>query len=128
MLRSLALTALLLALAGCSSSPRSAAQSTPAGSPATPGAQAQVAAAPHPIGQLTNQTQVWECPKCGTDYDGPGQCAMDGAALVATKVSYICPADNQPVDHAGKCPRCNADARIERTAMAAQAPAKPNGN
>src|SRR5215470_9032123 len=59
--------------------------------------------------ELTNQALVYECPKCGTDYDKAGKCPTDGADLVATQVSYICPADHLPADHAGKCPRCNMD-------------------
>jgi len=66
---------------------------------------------------LTNQTLVYECPKCGNDYDKAGKCPMDQTELVATQVSYICPADNQPVDQAGKCPRCNADARVQKMAL-----------
>jgi hypothetical protein len=66
---------------------------------------------------LTNQTMVYECPKCGADYDKAGQCPMDQTELVAMQVSYICPADNQPVEQAGKCPRCNANARIDKVAL-----------
>ena len=66
---------------------------------------------------LTNQSLVYECPKCGNDYDKAGKCPMDQADLVATQVSYICPADNQPVEGAGKCPRCNMDARIDKVAL-----------
>jgi hypothetical protein len=66
---------------------------------------------------LTDQTLVYECPKCGNDYDKAGKCPMDQSDLVATQVSYICPADNQPVDHAGKCPRCEMDARIQKMAL-----------
>ena len=66
---------------------------------------------------LSNQTLVYECPKCGNDYDKPGQCPTDQAELVATQVSYICPADNQPVDGAGKCPRCEMNAKIVKMAL-----------
>jgi hypothetical protein len=57
------------------------------------------------------------------DYDGPGECKMDHSRLVETKVDYICPADNQPVEKAGKCPRCPANARVVKTAIAAAEPA-----
>lgn len=76
------------------------------------------AATPHAIA-ITNQSVVYTCASCGMDYDGPGVCPMDGGTLVKTAVSYECPADGKPVEHAGKCPRCDADARILRTAIAA---------
>ncbi len=60
---------------------------------------------------------VYECPKCGMMYDGPGKCPMDQAGLVPTRVSYICPADNRPVEHAGKCPRCAQNAKVVKTVM-----------
>src|SRR5258708_33766994 len=78
--------------------------------------RAKSVASPNQI-TLTNQTLVYECPKCGNDYDKAGKCPMDQTDLVATQVSYICPADNQPVDGAGKCPRCNMDARIDKVAL-----------
>ena len=103
-----------LVLAGCQAAPKSTAQpETPSGTSAVP------AAAPKEIAVLTSQTKVWECPKCGMDFDGPGVCAMDNAALVETNVSYICPADNKPVEQAGKCPRCPTNARIEKVVAAA---------
>jgi hypothetical protein len=43
---------------------------------------------------------------------------MDGATLVEMNVSYICPADGKPVEHSGKCPRCAANARVEKAAVA----------
>ena len=100
-----------IAVAGCQT-----AQKAPRSATDTPAA---AAAAPHSIDALTSQTQVWECPKCGMDYDGAGTCSMDGATLVETRVSYICPADDRPVEHSGKCPRCAANARIEKSPMAA---------
>src|SRR5262245_6199805 len=103
------------ALAGCGAQPSSQAHSGKA--------EAVTAAAPQEIEEITNQKQVWECPKCGMDYDGPGECTMDHATLVETKVDYICPADNQPVEKAGKCPRCPANARVVKTAIAAAEPA-----
>jgi predicted nucleic-acid-binding Zn-ribbon protein len=114
--RLLCITFAAALLAGCSAAPKSsqnAADSQPAPSPA-----AMAASAPKEIVALTNQTKVWECPKCGSDFDGPGTCNMDGATLVEMNVSYICPADNQPVEHSGKCPRCAANARVEKVAVA----------
>jgi len=78
--------------------------------------RAMSATQPNPI-EITNQTLVYECGKCGTDYDKPGQCPADGSELVATQVSYICPADHLPADHAGKCPRCNMDVTIQKVAL-----------
>lgn len=79
--------------------------------------RARAATQPQAI-TLTSQTLVYECPKCGADYDQAGHCPMDQAELVATQVAYICPADNQPVQQTGKCPRCAANARVEKTALA----------
>jgi uncharacterized C2H2 Zn-finger protein len=109
------------ALAGCQSAPKTAqnATETPAATPA--GTEAAVAGAPKEIMVLTDQTKVWECPKCGMDFDGPGVCTMDGATLLETQVSYICPADSKPVEHAGKCPRCPMNARVDKVAVAANA-------
>ena len=102
-----------ITLVGCQSAPKT--------TPSAAGTQADAvtAAAPHSIDALTSQTKVWECPKCGMDYDGAGTCSMDGATLVETSVSYICPADDKPVEHSGKCPRCAANARIEKSTVAA---------
>lgn len=103
-------------VAGCGSQPRS--------SQAPPGkTDAVTASTPREIEEITDQKKVWECPKCGMDYDGPGECTMDHSTLVETKVDYICPADNQPVEKAGKCPRCPANARVVKTAIAAAEPA-----
>jgi predicted RNA-binding Zn-ribbon protein involved in translation (DUF1610 family) len=104
------------AIAGCQSAPKTAENATPPS-----GTDAATAAAPKEIMALTSETKVWECPKCGMDFDGPGVCTMDGATLVETQVSYICPADNKPVEHAGKCPRCAMNARIDKVAVAANA-------
>lgn len=106
------MAALALALMGCqakSSSTRSA-------------------SAPQVIEELTNQTVVYSCPKCGMDYDGPGKCSMCDADLVQTKVAYICPADGQPVERAGKCPRCNANATVVKTAMVPTSSGSPSGS
>ncbi len=108
-----------LAVAGCQAAPKTA-QKPPAPAGSSSGANAVPAAAPKAIG-ITDQKWVWECPNCGMDYDGAGTCSMDGATLVQMQVSYICPADNKPVEHAGKCPRCAANARIEKVAVAGSA-------
>ena len=102
-----ALIASLLALALCA-----------CGTHRSTTAAAGDASKPRAIAALTDQTQVYECPKCGMDFDQAGACSMDGTALVAMKVAYICPADEKPVDHSGACPRCPANARVEKTAMA----------
>ena len=111
---------LAVALLGCQGAPKTAATADHAADPST---ATTTASAPRAIDQLTDQKQVWECPECGMDFDGPGECTMDHVALVATQVSYVCPADNQPVEHAGQCPRCPMDARVRKTAMAAAEPA-----
>jgi len=98
----------ILLLAGCQAKPRTA---------------TSAAAAPNVIVSLTDQKVVWECPKCGMDYDGPGQCSMCSVALEKTDVAYLCPADDKGVDKAGKCPRCNMDAKVVKTAAAEPAPA-----
>ena len=107
------LVAVVLAL-GCQSKPKTTA--------------AAGASAPGIIDELTNQTVVYECPQCGMDYDGPGQCPMDHIDLVKTGIEYICPADNQPVERSGKCPRCAANATVKRTALAPQVPRALSGN
>ena len=117
-----------LALAGCgsgqktdtaASTPSSTSQ-TPAGQAVPPaGSDAANAAAPQVIAELTDQKLVYECPKCGMDFDAAGACSMDGTELVATSVAYVCPKDGQSVEHAGKCPRCPMNARVEKTAVAA---------
>jgi len=88
------------------------------------------AAAPAPqiINELTNQTVVYECPQCGMDFDGPGQCTMDHIDLVKTGIAYICPADNRPVEHSGQCPRCAANATVTRTALAPSVPKALTGD
>ena len=111
-----ALTA--IALAGCQAAPKSTQNAAETPSATSTGTNAMSASAPKEIMALTNETKVWECPKCGADFDGPGVCNMDGATLVQTRVSYICPADNKPVEHSGKCPRCAANARVEKMAVA----------
>ena len=104
-----------LALAGCQSAPKTTQNATE--TPAA-GTDAVTADAPQLIQALTDQTTVWECPKCGMDFDRAGVCSMEGATLVETRVSYICPADDKPVERAGKCPRCPVNARIDKVAVA----------
>jgi len=117
--RTLLAALVALALAGCQSAPKSA---TDTQATTKSGTEAMTAAAPKEIMELVDQTKVWECPKCGMDFDGPGTCHMDGSTLVETNVSYICPADNKPVEHSGKCPRCATNARVDKVAAAASAP------
>ena len=101
-----------LALAGCS---QKKADSTPSFAKSSVD-RATSATQPNAV-EITDQTLVYECPKCGTDYDKAGKCPMDGTDLVAMQVSYICPADHQPTEHAGKCPRCAMNSTIEKVAM-----------
>jgi hypothetical protein len=88
----------------------------------------QTASAPHVIEELTNQTLVYSCPKCGMDYDAPGKCSMCDVDLEPTQVAYVCPADDQPVERAGKCPRCNMNAKVVKTAMAASPTGTSSGS
>jgi hypothetical protein len=118
MYRMLIAAALALALLGCQPVQRSVSDDNHKAAPAS-GTDAVTAGAPQSIDVLTDQTMVWECPQCGMDYDRAGTCSMDGSTLVQTRISYICPADNKPVEHSGKCPRCAANARVEKSAMAA---------
>ena len=113
--RLLALTVLMITLVGCSTQ-QSASSETPSAAK-TAVDRAQSVSQPQAINALTDQALVYECPKCGMDYDKAGKCTMDGADLVATQVAYICPADNQPVEHSGKCPRCAANATVQKTAL-----------
>ena len=87
---------------------------------------AHASASPTAIVALTDQTLVYSCPSCGMDYDGPGNCPMDGAALVKTRVDYVCPLDHGAVARSGRCPRCAANAQVIRTAIASDTPA-PGG-
>jgi uncharacterized C2H2 Zn-finger protein len=121
----------MLALAGCSG--RQQAADTAAQTPAAPaastpapaaGSDAATAAAPRLIAELTDQTMVYECPKCGMMFDAAGNCSMGCGPLVATKVEYTCPKDNEAVARAGKCPRCPMNARVEKTALAEATPTK----
>ncbi len=105
MRNALILPVLLLLIAGCQAKP--AAQSN--------------ANAPTLIASLTDQTTVWSCPECGMDFTGPGQCTMCKVDLVKMNVSYICPADDKAVTSAGKCPRCDANARVAKSAAVADA-------
>ncbi|HKQ58212.1 MAG TPA: hypothetical protein VJY35_10135 [Candidatus Eisenbacteria bacterium] len=134
-----------LALAGCSSqksadtaaapatgtteAPTAAAAPSGDATPANPGASAAVQtgdAKPTLIAELTDQTLVYECPKCGMMYDKAGTCTMGCGETVAMQVDYSCPADGKPVEKAGHCPRCPMNARVEKTALAASAPSGKN--
>ena len=91
-----------------------------------PGCQAKPAThaaanAPTVIASLTDQATVWSCPECGMDYTGAGKCNMCDVDLVKMNVSYICPADDKPVERSGRCPRCDANARVVKTAAVADA-------
>lgn len=103
-------------LSSCQSKSNSTAAATSTGAATT---AATASAGPHLIADLTNQTEIYSCPNCGMDFDAAGKCSMDSTELVKTDVAYICPADSKPVDHAGSCPRCNVNARVVRTAVAA---------
>ena len=124
-MRTLLLTAAVLLLAGCSGQPKATATaSSRSDVPSTTGGapnRTVVAAAPNKIEELTAQTMVYECPKCGTDFDAAGSCTMDGSTLVATRVDYSCPADGKAVEKAGQCPRCAMHARVEKTTLASAA-------
>ena len=109
---------LVIVLGGCSSS----SSSTKGGGKAT---TSNVAGEPQIILELTDQTTVFECPFCHMIFDGPGKCSMACADLVAMNVTYICPADNKPVGRAGKCERCDMEARVEKTVAVAVTPVPP---
>lgn len=103
---------ILLLLAGCgsqSSTSQDAATTTPSDAK-TEG--------PHLI-TLTNQTQVWACPTCGMNYDGPGECEMKDGTLVLMNVRYVCPTGGEALLSAGPCPTHGAEARVEKTPAAA---------
>jgi hypothetical protein len=119
-MKKLLVTIAVLALAGCSAPQKSAetAAETPAAPATQPGSDAVVATAPNQLAELTDQTLVYECPKCGMMFDAAGTCSMGCGELVATQVSYTCPKDNQAVAKAGQCPRCPMNARVDKTAMA----------
>lgn len=118
-MRIVLVTLAVLALAGCGAQQKSADTATTTPQPTAAGSEAVVAAAPQVIETLTSQKLVYECPKCGMDFDAAGTCSMGCAELVATKIDYICPKDGQAAQQAGRCPRCPMNVRVERTAMAA---------
>ncbi len=110
---------LVLVLAGCSSTPRT---ESPAASAPTP--EHNPAAVAVPVGAdlveystLTDQREVWDCPKCGMMFDRAGTCTMCNVALVRTRVDYTCAADGKPVEHAGQCPRCAVPVVVKKTAL-----------
>lgn len=122
MKRILVLFAALALLAGCSSEKPAASASSEAAN----ATNATAAATPNSV-EITNQKTVWQCPNCGMNFDGPGRCSMNDGDLVEMKVDYICPADNKPVEAAGKCPRCDQNARVVTTAVAAAVPPVVSG-
>ncbi|MEO5989750.1 MAG: hypothetical protein ABIU54_14700 [Candidatus Eisenbacteria bacterium] len=118
MIRSLVFV-LVLVVAGCSpgSKPASPAASVPT---AEPGVAAVVPAAGADMVEfstLTDQREVWDCPKCGMMFDRAGMCTMCDVDLVRTRIDYSCAADGQPVEHGGKCPRCAVPVVIKKTAL-----------
>jgi len=119
--RILLFLAALSLLAGCSSGKPAAKASSDAS-----GTTATAAATPNSV-EITNQKTVWQCPECGMTFDGPGRCSMNDGDLVEMKVDYICPADNLPVESAGKCPRCAMNAKVVTTAVAAAVPPVVSG-
>lgn len=118
MIRSLVFV-LALALAGCSSAPKteSRSASTPESAPSTAAAPANYE--PVLIPALSDQQEVWDCQKCGMEFDRAGMCTMCNVELVHTKVDYSCAADGKPVERAGKCPRCEVPVVIKKTALTA---------
>ena len=110
----LILSALAIVLAGCGADAKRTARA-PQTHPVPSQTTAVTAAAPNEIA-LTNQKVVWECPVCEMDYDGPGRCAMGCAELVKYDVAYTCPVDQQPVAGIGKCPRCEQNVKVIKTA------------
>lgn len=110
---------LVLALCGCGAQTKSADTAATSAPSESQGADAVTASQPNEIMELSDQKMVYECPKCGMDFDGPGKCSMDGTELVETQVDYLCPADSKPVEKAGKCPRCPMNAKVVKTAVAA---------
>ena len=127
-MRTVSAVLLLLALAGCGAQKQSPNEAATSQAPDTHG-DATAAGGPAEITELTTQTMVFECPKCGMMFDAPGQCSMDQSELVQTQVAYICPADKQAVEQAGKCPRCDQNAIVLKTALnQGAAPAPLTGN
>ena len=116
------LCAVLVLLGGCSSAPSSTATVANRTGSATPAAVAESGAPPQIITALTDEKTVYDCPRCGMEFAGPGQCTMCHVDLVAMKVDYRCPADGGTVQKAGRCPRCQANARVVKTALAVAVP------
>jgi len=128
MIRSLGFV-LVLALAGCSSAPKTDSHLAVTPDPAIATATATTAGhEPAKIAQLSDQREVWDCPKCGMDFDAAGSCTMCNAELVHTRVDYSCAADGKAVERAGQCPRCTVPVVVKKTALTAslEAPA-PGG-
>jgi len=113
----------VIALAGCGA--QQTAETPAAGTPAVEsqapeahGTDATPAGGPNLV-QLTDQKTVWTCGKCGMNFDGPGTCSMNCGELTQVNVAYVCPANGREVGKAGKCPDCDQDAKVVKTAIAA---------
>jgi hypothetical protein len=128
LIRLVSVSALLVGLAGCSSAPSTHATAVERTGSVTPIVTAKATAPPEIITALTDQKLVYDCPRCGMEFAGPGQCTMCHVDLVAMKVDYICPADGGAVQKAGSCPRCQANARVVKTALAVAVPPALGGN
>ena len=72
---------------------------------------------PVEITQLSDQREVWDCPKCGMEFDRAGMCTMCNVELLHTQVDYSCAADGKPVERAGACPRCAVPVVVKKTAL-----------
>jgi hypothetical protein len=130
MTRFAAVLLLTLVLAGCGASGTPSSQSDATGdAPAADAGSAPAAAdrAPAQVA-LSDQRKVWECPKCGMDFDGPGTCSMGCAELVEMNVAYLCPVNGRDVGKAGKCPDCPQNVTVQKTAVAMAEPAAPEGH
>jgi predicted RNA-binding Zn-ribbon protein involved in translation (DUF1610 family) len=146
-MRTLVLSTLMVVLAGCASAPSTDstagrassvadaktaldAKAAPTPAHASDAATASVPATDTPqiVVAITDQRMVYDCPKCGMEYDRAGQCGMCHVDLEPVRLDYLCPADGKPVERAGRCPRCAVDAKIVRTAMAVNLPPTLRGN
>ncbi len=118
-MRAIALFSLLAVLSGCGAAPP-AAEAPPspvaASRAVAPGSAAHV---PVEIPVLSDEREVWDCPKCDMVYDRAGMCTMCDADLVHSRVDYSCPVDSKPVEKAGLCPRCPQAATIAMTPLTA---------
>jgi len=126
-LTSAASLVLALALAaGCGGEPAATSTPTPVATnrAAAPGTEGAV---PAEITTLTTEREVYDCPKCDMVFDRAGMCTMCHVDLVHSRVDYSCAVDQQPVEQAGRCPRCPQDAVVTITPLASNlvAPGQP---